>query len=198
MSRACTGHPASNILRYLRELQREYHTAVLLVHHVRKGAGKERPGQALRGSSDLHGWGDSNLYLRRNSRHLHLVAEHRAAASPDELALQLVDGNRGPTLTVLRAPPPEPDPATPAERILQAMGQTARPVSAQQLRKLCRIRTATLCDTLPELRLRAHAKITSHFGRRCIAAGSVAKTRNIRDIPLFSRLAGHAPQRPNL
>jgi hypothetical protein len=142
------------LLGYLRELQREYHTAVLLVHHVRKGAGKDRPGQALRGSSDLHGWGDSNLYLRRNSQHLHLAVEHRAAASPDELSLQLVDGDRGPALTLMRAPPPEPDAATPAERILQALGQITRPVSAQKLRKRCRIRTATLCDTLAELRRR--------------------------------------------
>jgi hypothetical protein len=142
------------LLGYLRELQREYHTAVLLVHHVRKGAGKDRPGQALRGSSDLHGWGDSNLYLRRNSQHLHLAVEHRAAASPDELSLQLVDGDRGPALALMRAPPPEPDAATPAERILQALGQITRPVSAQKLRKRCRIRTATLCDTLAELRRR--------------------------------------------
>ncbi len=139
------------LLGYLRELQREYHAAVLLVHHVRKGAGKNRPGQALRGSSDLHGWGDSNLYLRRNDQRLHLTVEHRAAAAPDEMALQLEDGKRGPSLTVLRAPPPEPDPETPAERILQAMGQIDHPVSVQQLRKLCRIRTATLCDTLAEL-----------------------------------------------
>lgn len=156
------------LLGYLRELQREYHTAVLLVHHVRKGAGKDRPGQALRGSSDLHGWGDSNLYLRRNSRHLHLAVEHRAAASPDELALQLVDGNCGPALAVLRAPPPEPDPQTPAERILQAMAKIDRPVSAQQLRKLCRIRTTTLCDTLAELRRRGQVR---HDARGyCLAA----------------------------
>ena len=120
------------LLGYLRELQREYHTAVLLVHHVRKGAGKDRPGQALRGSSDLHGWGDSNLYLRRNSQHLHLAIEHRAAASPDELALQLVDGNPGPALAVMRTAPSEPDPATPAQRILQALGQIGRPVSRPQ------------------------------------------------------------------
>ena len=150
------------LLGYLRELQREYHTAVLLVHHVRKGAGKDRPGQALRGSSDLHGWGDSNLYLRRNSRHLHLAAEHRAAASPDELALQLLDGDHGPALTLLRAPPPAPDPATPAERILQAMAKIQRPVSTQQLRKLCRIRTATLCDTLAELRRRGQVHHDEH------------------------------------
>src|SRR5690606_11151764 len=50
------------LLASLRELQRRYDVAVLLVHHARKG-GHARPGQALRGSSELHAWGDSNLYL---------------------------------------------------------------------------------------------------------------------------------------
>jgi hypothetical protein len=54
------------------------------------------------------------------------------------------------------------------------------------------IESAVLCL------LRARAKITSHFGRRCIPPGCVAKTRNIGNIPAFSRLAGRAPTRPNL
>lgn len=32
--------------------------AVMLVHHARKDSQSSRPGQALRGSSELHGWGD--------------------------------------------------------------------------------------------------------------------------------------------
>jgi len=174
------------LLGYLRELQRECHTAVLLVHHVRKGAGKDRPGQALRGSSDLHGWGDSNLYLRRNSQHLHLAIEHRAAASPDDVALHLVDAGQGPALTVLNTvPQPETDPATPAERILQAMAGINQPVSAQQLRKLCRIRTATLCDTLAELR---RSGLVCHDARGyCLAAVEHEKTVSFPSTPI-----GHA------
>src|ERR1022692_632471 len=53
------------LLDFLRTLQRRYQTAVVLVHHARKGAAHLRAGQALRGSSELHAWGDSNLYLRR-------------------------------------------------------------------------------------------------------------------------------------
>ena len=53
------------LLAYLRELQRRYRLAVLVVHHAKKGAGRARAGQALRGSSEFHAWGDSNLYLRR-------------------------------------------------------------------------------------------------------------------------------------
>ncbi len=49
------------LLAYLRELQRTFHVAVVLVHHARKGGAKMRAGQALRGSSEFHAWGDSNL-----------------------------------------------------------------------------------------------------------------------------------------
>jgi hypothetical protein len=47
-----------------------------------------RAGQALRGSSEFQAWGDSNLYLRRDSNdRIVLTVEHRAAASC--LALRL-------------------------------------------------------------------------------------------------------------
>ena len=142
------------LLGYLRELQREFHLAVLLVHHVRKGAGNQRPGQALRGSSDLHGWGDSNLYLRRNQRHLLLAIEHRAAPSTNNIPLELVTNQLQVALSVLPDSPPPDDsqPVSASERILQFLAQADHPLSSQQLRKLCRIRTATLCDTLAALR----------------------------------------------
>src|SRR5208282_2672581 len=55
------------LLAFLRELQRRHAIAVLVVHHAKKGAGHIRAGQALRGSSEFHAWGDSNLYLRRQA-----------------------------------------------------------------------------------------------------------------------------------
>ena len=45
-------------------MQRTYHTAIALVHHASKKH-RAQPGQALRGSSDLHAFGDSNAYLAR-------------------------------------------------------------------------------------------------------------------------------------
>lgn len=77
------------LLAYLRELQRCYGVAVLVVHHANKGAGGVRSGQALCGSSEFHAWGDSNLYLRRDGEELTLTVEHRAAASRRPLAIEL-------------------------------------------------------------------------------------------------------------
>jgi hypothetical protein len=146
------------LLGYLRRLQRELHVAVLLVHHVRKGSATKRPGQALRGSSDLHGWGDSNLYLRRSTTHLLLSAEHRAAPCRDNIPVELCSNGRALALTVKTADEqPQTIPGANAHvdachRVIQAMRQLDRPVSAKQLRNLCRIRTATLCKTLTNLK----------------------------------------------
>jgi AAA domain-containing protein len=78
------------LLAYLRELQRRYALAVLVVHHAKKGAGNVRAGQALRGSSEFHAWGDSNLYLRRDGDSLTLAVEHRAAPALKPMKVELV------------------------------------------------------------------------------------------------------------
>ena len=83
----------SAILAYLRELQRQFNTAVVLVHHARKNGSANQPGQALRGSSDIHAFGDSNLYLTRKADRLILSVEHRAAPCPAALELKLVTGD---------------------------------------------------------------------------------------------------------
>ena len=52
-----------------------------------------RPGQALRGSSEFHAWGDSNLYLRREgqkAQQIILGVEHRAARSVEPINLALL------------------------------------------------------------------------------------------------------------
>lgn len=81
----------ANVLGYLRGLQREHHVAIVLVHHVRK-SGASEPGQALRGSGDLHAWGDSNAYLLRREGKPTLVVEHRGHRSPEPLLVRL-DGD---------------------------------------------------------------------------------------------------------
>ena len=94
------------LLAFLRELQRRHGTAVLVVHHARKGGGGVRAGQALRGSSEFHAWGDSNLYLRRNGDEIGLSVEHRAAPSPKPLTIELAQ--RGDALALEVADRGEP------------------------------------------------------------------------------------------
>ena len=141
------------LLSYLRELQRRFHLAILLVHHARKDSNGSRPGQALRGSSELHGWGDSNLYMRRKGAQLTLSTEHRAAPSQDHIPLQLTQAGSALALTAMDKPLAEPKTEpTPIERVRAALAQLQEPVfSVQQLRKLCAIRTETLCAALEEL-----------------------------------------------
>jgi hypothetical protein len=140
------------LLSYLRELQRQFQLAVLLVHHARKDSQSSRPGQALRGSSELHGWGDSNLYLRRKGSQLTLSTEHRAAPSQDHIPLQLTQAGSALALTVLERPSAQPDtPPTPIEQVRRALAQLQEPSSVQQLQKLCGIRTANVCSALAEL-----------------------------------------------
>ena len=81
----------AQLLSYIRNLQRQLDLAVVLVHHSRKHqpAGVQA-GQGLRGSGDLHAFGDSNLYLRRRAGELILTMEHRAAAAPEPVALELI------------------------------------------------------------------------------------------------------------
>lgn len=140
------------LLSYLRELQRKFQLAVMLVHHARKDSHASRPGQALRGSSELHGWGDSNLYMRRKGSQLTLSTEHRAAPSQDHIPLQLTESASTVSLTVVQPTEPQPDSApTPVQRVRQALAQLNAPVAARQLQKLCGIRTAVMCAALTEL-----------------------------------------------
>jgi hypothetical protein len=140
------------LLSYLRQIQRQFQLAVLLVHHARKDSNGSRPGQALRGSSELHGWGDSNLYMRRKGSQLTLSTEHRAAPSQDHIPLQLTESGTTVTLTVLSPPIVQPDaPPTPIERVRQALIRLHEPVPVHQLQKLCGLRTATVCSALAQL-----------------------------------------------
>ena len=160
-----TAAEVAPLLAYLRELQRSLGCAVVLVHHARKG-GHARAGQALRGSSELHAWGDSNLYLRRDAERLLLSIEHRAAASSSGIELALAERGGGLTLHVREdmSPPPAASPPSPTQRILTALRAAAAPMTRRALREACHLRNATLTDTLDEL-------LAS--GRVCVEAGLV-------------------------
>jgi AAA domain len=142
------------LLAYLRSLQRHHHTAVALVHHARKGAAHERGGQALRGSSELHAWGDSNLYLRRHGQNLYLNIEHRAAPGSDRLQLALKANPPALALEVVEQAPAERrdrDQPSSQERIVQILAEATAPLTQRQLREAARMRASHVADALAQL-----------------------------------------------
>jgi hypothetical protein len=107
----------------------------------------------LRGSSELHGWGDSNLYLRRKGPHLTLSTEHRAAPSEDHIPLQLLTLKDSAVALAVSDQPGSllNTKPTSLDRVRQALAQLDQPIALQQLRKLCGIRMASLCSALEQL-----------------------------------------------
>jgi hypothetical protein len=137
------------LLAYLRELQRRHGTAVLVVHHARKGGGGVRAGQALRGSSEFHAWGDSNLYLRRDGDDLSLSVEHRAAPSPKPLTIELAQRGDALALEVSdRREPVTPAPSSLDDRILGLLAEADQPIPFAELRSQARVRAITLHERI--------------------------------------------------
>ena len=132
----------SALLGFLRELQRQLHTAVVLVHHARKNGAVGQPGQALRGSSDLHAFGDSNLYLRRTRQRLVLTIEHRAAPSPEPLDLALVE-KPAPHLVVVESTDTSTSVASLTEAVLSLL-RSSGPLNRDSMRRQLRVKNQRL------------------------------------------------------
>jgi len=143
------------LLDFLRGLQRRHRVAVVLVHHARKGGAHLRAGQALRGSSELHAWGDSNLYLRRNADdELLLTVEHRAAACASGLRIALAAEGDALALRVIDSATPEPaapSPASPIERVAAILAERGAALTQREIRDLAKLRSATIGDALAAL-----------------------------------------------
>jgi hypothetical protein len=159
----------SALLADLRLLQRRFGVAIILVHHTRKTNG-EVAGPALRGSSDLHAWGDSNLYLRRQADDLILSMEHRWARPGEPLALRLVDDSGAPHLHIKGAyeAPKLPDLSV---QILALLRSRKEPVSQENIRDALKVRNQRLTEVLGELR----------------AAGKIARGPGGWSLTLFPR-----------
>ena len=138
------------LLGYLREVQRELDLAVLVVHHARKNGSAGQPGQSLRGSGDLHAWGDSNLYVRRTKDALALSIEHRAAAAPEPISLALVDGDHT-HLAVVDVPANGDAGDDLDARVLAAVRAARAPLGRGHLRDALHVRNERLGDALARL-----------------------------------------------
>lgn len=137
----------AKLLQHLRYLQRAHKLAVALVHHAKKGASSARPGQALRGSSEFHAWGDSNLYLTRiGNSDIQLTIEHRAEKARDPITLRLVSHADAARLEIsLPAPtPPEPIAIPPEQQLLQLFAASPEPLRIRALRERAGLRHETV------------------------------------------------------
>jgi len=141
----------SRLLGFLREMQRTFDTAIVLVHHASKKQ-RAQPGQALRGSSDLHAFGDSNAYLARKQDQLVLTLEHRAAKAPDPIDLQLLSTPEGEHthLEVRSAILPDPE-TTLSDRALRVVQNASKPLSRKFLRDTLKVNNQRLGRALEAL-----------------------------------------------
>lgn len=147
----------SALLGYLREMQRAYDVAIVVVHHARKNGSAAQPGQSLRGSGDFFAWADSLLYVRRQREKLLLTVEHRAAPAPEPVALTLVGDDDNVHLQLYtddeehRATNVEHDPRALDRAILDALTLAREPLQRADLRARLRVRNERLGEALARL-----------------------------------------------
>lgn len=143
----------SALLGFLRELSRRHALAIVLVHHMSKRSRAE-PGQALRGSSDLHAFGDDNAYLIRHHDRLQLLCEHRSAPAGIPMDLRLAsnaDGTGAHLEIVDDTPSVSSDSPPLAAQIVTALGATSAPQQRAALRRRLRVNNLRLGEALQEL-----------------------------------------------
>ena len=141
----------AELLAYFRLLQRQLDLSVILVHHTRKNAaGGVAAGQGLRGSSDLHAFGDSNLYLRRVRERLVLSSEHRAAPAAPAVTLELVATDAATTHLQVVAEAPGDRPSNLQEQVLACL-VPGRELTRAKLRDLLSVQNQRLGEALETL-----------------------------------------------
>ena len=198
----------SVILDGIRALARTSHTAILLVHHTRKAAAGSSAGSALRGSSDLHAFGDTNLYLRKLDRDgLELRIEHRACACPPPLRLRMtVDDGDEPTARIRVSDGHDrEDPL--ARKLLAALRAATAPLSCRCLREQLGVRNQSITQALQSLLSQGRIERAGRDGWKPAASQSQAVPvptpicrepepvgRSQLSLPLRSRVETIAPE----
>jgi hypothetical protein len=151
----------AELLAYFRSLQRQLGLSVLLVHHTRKNAGDGvAAGLGLRGSGDIHAFGDSNLYLHRTQEHLVLSSEHRAAAAAAPVYLELVADDAATAHLEVVAERPNEKGCGLEERLLDLLAQ-GQVITRTRLRDSLAVKNERLGEVLESLERAGHIVRTS-------------------------------------
>lgn len=122
----------TKVFRPLKQLARKHNTAIVLVHHMKKGQGDGRGGQMMLGSVANHAWAEDSLYLKlsrgdvlieRESKHT-TSGSFRLTNLRNQQWVPIVTDERGDftqeadtTTTVRQAKPPK----QPKLRVIKAM-----------------------------------------------------------------------------
>ncbi|MDQ1249525.1 MAG: hypothetical protein QG597_3900 [Actinomycetota bacterium] len=139
----------ASLLDSLRSLQRKHDCAVILVHHARKNGSVSRHGQALRGSSDIWAFGDSNIFITQKGSGLLLTVEHRSAAPPDPMVIALVSDP--PHLVVSSADGADIPTSQLDDRIIDELSRSGDPVSRTELRRRLGVNNKRLGQAIDDL-----------------------------------------------
>ena len=139
----------AGLLGFLREIQRKANCAVVLTHHASKRS-CSRPGQGLRGTSDLHAFGDSNLYLSRNDDLIELATEHRSAAAQAPVHLRLT-GEDGATHLAIADNGAAPTHVSLDQRIVGLLANARTAIPRTELREKLRTNNQRLGRALATL-----------------------------------------------
>lgn len=150
----------SELLAPLRIMQRVHKCAVMIVHHMAKATElARRAGQRLRGSSALHGWIDSALYLTHKDGAIKVETEHRAAPAIDPFAFRVESEERmdGPALW-LQVQHADGEPETKSEResaienqVIAAVGASSEPMTGRDIRKVVKCRQEAIVEAIKRL-----------------------------------------------
>jgi RecA-family ATPase len=150
----------AQLLSCLRDLQRRFDMAVIIVHHTRKTLGGAQAGQNLRGSTDLHAFGDSNLYVRRVRQDLVLSMEHRAAQAPQPMNMSLATADAATIhLEVTKIQAPEEQHPSLLQAILKILSAHTA-INGHDLRKQLCVKNERLGQALRELEALGHIERT--------------------------------------
>jgi hypothetical protein len=145
----------SALLGFLREIQRQFNMAVILVHHMSKKH-RAQLGQALRGSGDLHAFGDCNAFLIRKNDKLFLSVEHRFAPAKNPIQLALVSNDDGENTHLEIADHNEEnnDQLPLTDSVRQTLAGTDKPLTRVALRNILHVNNHRLGQALGDLEKR--------------------------------------------
>lgn len=137
------------VLQFLDRLRRSIGVSILLVHHTTKRA-KGRGGSRLRGTSSLHGWLDSGIYLRAEGDSTEVSVEQRCGPSPGDFYIQLVGDEGSSHLEIVEAPEATEEHGL-DEAIIEVLGNEAEATPRSRLRALLKIKNERLTEPLDRL-----------------------------------------------